>query len=1205
MRLKIHALLLLFVSLVTISIILTISIVPTAESQESQSCSLQSVDNGNWATFYHLTERNIPYSIQETSDGGYIVASFTETSGIRNGDIWVAKLGGDGEIEWQASYSAIDHEMARGIRQVSDGYIVMGNTGYLSVTTSWWPDVWVFKIDFEGNIIWQKVYDLGSESDSMNSFDVTDDGGIVMAGRTRSLPTSFYNYEDAWIVKLNGDGSIAWQKAIDHSNDEYDSTESIESIQKTSEGNFIATGYIRYHGNERQSLGFDYWVVKFSSTGEIVWESIFGLTRPDLDTVDDYAYSVKELNDGNYIVAGISLERVNGSTFTRRVAWIVKLNSEGSIIWQKQYTPNNSDVNDSAYVNSIEETANGDYVIAGIGNYYGWLLKIDENGNILWERTYPQVWEMQEVVQHSDGSIIAIGSIDNTIQPTFILDLGVLKLNNDGEIDECPLSSPATPGHLVEDTDAIRYIPVFVSTQTATINITETTATPEPTSSNVEYMCEPTASFSVSGYVTDVNGRPLENALIEVSGGITTTTAADGYYTITDLIAGTYILTPSKDGYMFTPTGSYTITVPPSQTGINFVGTHLPVIFIPGIGGSSLYQESQTEDNKQVWPFALITGGYSNLSLDPADELEDNIYAGDAIREILPIYDPLLSFLVEEEGYVEYIVDNIPERRTSDGCDLTQVSNHPNLFVFAYDWRKSIHDFTVPQLEDYLGCIQQFYPAGTQVNIIAHSMGGLVARRFVIENPNVVDKFISIGSPYLGTPKAPYVYETGDMFPQIRDSILKDLAPYFEGASTLLPSAEYFNFDSNIIAEDGWDINDNGNAYDSFDNYTSFIDLMNNRYPNNVGALGQEFHTASQDDWSNDSAGVNYFHIVGKQNSAQTIGKILFQQQWHCSGYNAHLTCVLVRIPYPLVTQGDGTVALSSATRCEPGNDELNLNAPNAKVVIFTGNEEAEHTGLTKHSFVQNYIADILNGQASSINYCDKNQQQTQLLMEPAYYLKIFGSDTFTITDSLGNQMVQIDEIYEIKPDEYAHHVLGEQAHFFVLPTGRAYEVEFPVSSDGAVVELTRGDSITVDMAVRYNDVALADTHNTLLSFEDTTHTFLYDGDDNGSYESPFTPTAVVTGTAANDNEPPSIAIDVAKNGDSTAVTITAEDAGSGIKNIYYSLDGLHFELYDTPLTIAVGEALIVSVFADDNNGNRSSSEAQIGFSVYLPLMIH
>lgn len=172
-----------------------------------------------------------------------------------------------------------------------------------------------------------------------------------------------------------------------------------------------------------------------------------------------------------------------------------------------------------------------------------------------------------------------------------------------------------------------------------------------------------------------------------------------------------------------------------------------------------------------------------------------------------------------ETGYVEYEVNDMETRRTRTGCDVSRQSGrHPTLFVFAYDWRYSI-DFNAQKLSEYVGFIQEFY-LGTKVNIIAHSMGGHVALRYILEYGGdlTVKKLIAFGTPWLGLPQILSTMLTG-VWPNvpINPDIVKDLVVYFDGPHQLLPSARYFDTTPYIpLREIRWDLNNNGNAWESY-----------------------------------------------------------------------------------------------------------------------------------------------------------------------------------------------------------------------------------------------------------------------------------------------------------------------------------------------------------------------------------------------------
>jgi triacylglycerol esterase/lipase EstA (alpha/beta hydrolase family) len=140
--------------------------------------------------------------------------------------------------------------------------------------------------------------------------------------------------------------------------------------------------------------------------------------------------------------------------------------------------------------------------------------------------------------------------------------------------------------------------------------------------------------------------------------------------------------------------------------------------------------------------------------------------------------------------------------RTFAGCQQRHASYPtdlptPTLFVFAYDWRKSNFE-NVNALKQYVQCARLFHP-GKEVNIVAHSMGGLLSRNYILQNQgnHHVNKLITIGSPFLGTPKGLNVLQTGNFLDSYADyitsGILKNLIEFYPGAHELLSSQTYFN----------------------------------------------------------------------------------------------------------------------------------------------------------------------------------------------------------------------------------------------------------------------------------------------------------------------------------------------------------------------------------------------------------------------------
>jgi hypothetical protein len=117
-----------------------------------------------------------------------------------------------------------------------------------------------------------------------------------------------------------------------------------------------------------------------------------------------------------------------------------------------------------------------------------------------------------------------------------------------------------------------------------------------------------------------------------------------------------------------------------------------------------------------------------------------------------------------------------------------------------------------------------------------------------------------------------------------------------------------------------------------------------------------------------------------------------------------------------------------------------------------------------------------------------------------------------------------------------------------------------------------------------------------------------YDGDQNGSYESTIAPTVAVSGTTPLDVTPPTLTVNQSAQQYKIEVILTAEDAGSGVKEVYYSLDGAQYRSYTGPLLVDPVLTSRLRAFADDNLANRSSLVvAELSSSserVYLPIVL-
>ncbi len=371
------------------------------------------ISNYYWVRSYAGGKRDIASSVQQTSDGGYIVAGKTNSFGAGGDDLWLLKLDPIGDIEWQKTYGGGADDSANSIQQTSDGgYIVAGWTASFGAGRG---DFWLLKLDPDGNVQWQKAYG-GGAADCAYSVQETSDEGYIVAG-----VGSFGTGGDAfWVLKLDLTGEVQWQKAYGGNGQE-----SACFIQETTEEGYILAGTTESFGAGLRNC--DFWVLKLAPTGSIQWQKVYG------GSGDDRLYSVEETAGGGYIIAGTTDSF--GTGINDYDFWVLKLGAEGDVRWQKTYGGGGND-----YAYSVRQTFDGGYIIAGETGSFGggnsdlWLLKLEPGGDLEWQKTYggSGAEDANSIQQTPDGGYIIAGVADSGF--------GVLRLLPSGlPGGECPL----------------------------------------------------------------------------------------------------------------------------------------------------------------------------------------------------------------------------------------------------------------------------------------------------------------------------------------------------------------------------------------------------------------------------------------------------------------------------------------------------------------------------------------------------------------------------------------------------------------------------------------------------------------------------------------------------------------------------------------------------------------------------------------------
>jgi len=353
---------------------------------------LNNIGTIQWSKSIGGSNQDVGTSIKQTTDGGYIIAGYTnsndgDVSGNHgNYDYWIIKLNSIGNIAWQKSLGGSSDEFAYSTNQTVDGgYIIAGYTSSNDFDVSGnhgQKDFWIVKLDSSGSIVWQKSLG-GTNNDIAYSVVQTPDMGYVITGSSESSDgdlTVNYGAKDCWVVKIDNLGIIQWQESIG-----YTLVDEGRDIKNTSDGCHIiairstAISTVNPHS-------YNFWIVKINNTGVIQWQKIAG------GTLLDECYSIEQTVDGGYILAGISESNdgdANGN-HGKKDYWVLKLDGIGTIQWQKSLGGTDDDI---AY--SIKQSNDGGYIIAGnalstngnITNSYGnqdyWIVKLNTSTSVL------------------------------------------------------------------------------------------------------------------------------------------------------------------------------------------------------------------------------------------------------------------------------------------------------------------------------------------------------------------------------------------------------------------------------------------------------------------------------------------------------------------------------------------------------------------------------------------------------------------------------------------------------------------------------------------------------------------------------------------------------------------------------------------------------------------------------------------------------
>jgi len=346
--------------------------------------------NALWTKTFGEGDTDYAYTVQQTTDGGFIVGAHSGSFGAGSHDVYLIKCDVNGEIVWTKVYGGSSADGAYSIEQTKDGgYIVAAHVNSFGAGLH---DVYLIKTDAQGDTLWTKTYG-GSGEDRLRAVQQTTDGGYILVAETLSFGAGS---ADVYLVKTDSSGSLMWTKTYGGSSSDYG-----YSVRQTKDGGYIIAGYTSSFGAGMA----DVYLIRTDNNGDISWAKTFG------GISSDFGYSVRQTTDEGYIVAGYT-----ESFGTAGDVYLLHTDSDGNLLWSQSY---GGAGNDRGW--SVQQTTDGGYVIAGYSESFGadgkdmYLIKTDEFGSSgCQESTAATTEGNTETIVNSMQTSIGSGGFVNT-----------------------------------------------------------------------------------------------------------------------------------------------------------------------------------------------------------------------------------------------------------------------------------------------------------------------------------------------------------------------------------------------------------------------------------------------------------------------------------------------------------------------------------------------------------------------------------------------------------------------------------------------------------------------------------------------------------------------------------------------------------------------------------------------------------------------
>ncbi|MEY2997011.1 MAG: hypothetical protein RIQ82_390 [Bacteroidota bacterium] len=378
-------------------------------------------------------------AVVTTEDGAYMVVGSTYSNdghfaGLKSttdADYFLMRVRPDGGVDWTKVYGGDDDELATGITKTSDGgYVLVGysrSDNCFTGSNGGFHDYYILKVDTQGNEIWCQNFGYPGSDQAQNIietregdlmvtgfFDVSASGGQGNDDRENS--GTLHGVGEYWGIKLDADGQFFWKRYFGGSNNDRS-----YNVMQTNDGGFVLIGSSESDDFDiTDSKGsYDYWAVKLSAEGDLEWTRSFGGSEIDI------AYDIATTLDGNFLIVGDarSNDQDVSTNFGNADIWLVAIDPQGNLIWEKSLGGSMFDsakdllpMNDNLYCVTGSSRSNDVDVTTNNGENDAWTVVVDAQGTIIFEVAIggSSLDFSEGAAQGVDGALLIVGNTESS-----------------------------------------------------------------------------------------------------------------------------------------------------------------------------------------------------------------------------------------------------------------------------------------------------------------------------------------------------------------------------------------------------------------------------------------------------------------------------------------------------------------------------------------------------------------------------------------------------------------------------------------------------------------------------------------------------------------------------------------------------------------------------------------------------------------------